>query len=522
MNYRAQVTTTKEISRRRLPAGGGGAIRFWDLAAPRNEWLLLAFGAVCCALLHLGPVLNSGLSMPLTAAMAAACYLSPLSAFFFLGCNQFLPFSEGAAFNPAQIGVAVWLPVVLLRYGRVNLAGFRHFVWLIPWLGWHSLMTGENILHPNSEYFKAFIYAVIGLQMANESNGRYLQCLFGLACGALMVGFAYWGITLGLPVQVSDWGGEREGFQRMGSVRADAVMVWPALLMGLGGLLGMAGAFASPLATARIPKWLLPAVIGGSLITLPPIAATMTHGAYAGLALIIGCFIMLLGLGSGGDGKKSAFAARVKGALAMGASLAVILFIADAFQMRSRTEALNRHFEEQKSELGAAASRTGVWADAFDTISRYPLTGYIFAGGTERITSEYAATGSYLAHNVFLDYGRSGGFPGILFVSLFFFMPAYRLWNHQLRWQFIPFLMVFIAALTFWMTLSFQFYKTIWALWPLMMRAADMTGHLAWRPKRRRVRRLADGPGQFVERGQVTAADDPISESAEANVAKPD
>ena len=463
------------------------SVRFWDLAAAQRDWLLLAFGALCCGALHLSPVLNSGLALPLTAAMAAACYLSPLSAFFFLGCNQFLPFSEGSAYNPAQIGVVVWLPVVFLRYGQVNLAGFRHFVWIIPWVGWHALMTGENVLHPNSEYFKAFIYAVIGLQMANESKGRYLQCLFGLACGALMVGFAYWGITLGLPVQVSDWGGEREGFQRMGSVRADAVMVWPALLMGLGGLLGMAGAFASPLVKSRIPKWLLPAVVGGSLMSLPPIAATMTHGAYAGLALIIGCFVMLLGLGSSQDGKKNAFGDKVKVGLAMGAVLAVVLFAADAFQMRSRTEALNRQFGEQKDDLGAAASRTGVWGDAYDTITRYPLTGYIFAGGSERITSEYADKGGYLAHNVFLDYGRSGGVPGMLFVSIFFFIPACRLWNHKLRWQFMPFLMVFIAALTFWMALSFQFYKTIWALWPLMMRAADIP-----LPSRRQKRRNID------------------------------
>ena len=138
--------------------------------------------------------------------------------------------------------------------------------------------------------------------------------------------------------------------------------------------------------------------------------------------------------------------------------------------------------------MGAAASRTDVWMDALDTISRYPLTGYIFAGGTERITSHYAASGRYLAHNVFLDYGRSGGVPGLLFVSAFFFIPAVRLWRHPLRWQFMPFLMVFIAALTFWMALSFQFYKTVWALWPLMMRAADLPGTATAGLKRRRVR----------------------------------
>lgn len=447
---------------------------FWDLSPRMHEWLLLIFGVVCCGLLHLTPVLQSSLAVPITAAMAFCCYLSPLSGFFFLGCNQFLPFSDGAAWNPAQIGSLMWIPAVLVRYRNVDLKGFGHFAWMLPWLAWHSLMVGENMLSTDSEYPKAIVYAVIGLQQANEAKGRYLLCLLGLVCGALMVGFAYWGTTFGLPIQISDWGGEREGFVRMGSVRADSVMVWPALLIGFAGMLGIAGGFGTAFARRTPPPWVAVAVLGAAFLTLPPLAATMTHGAYAGLGIIMVTFMAAIyspvGRGTGG----SAFRARMHALVVAMLVGAAVMFGVDAFGIRSRTEALSTHFESQSGELGAAASRTNVWSDAIDTITRYPLTGYIFANGKERITSEYAARGGYLAHNVFLDYGRYGGIPGLIFVSMFIFRPVIRMWKRGDRMQFIAFFMVFMAVFTFWMALSYQFYKTVWSFWALMMVAGDL------------------------------------------------
>ena len=58
-----------------------------------------------------------------------------------------------------------------------------------------------------------------------------------------------------------------------------------------------------------------------------------------------------------------------------------------------------------------AASRTGVWHDSINTILSYPMFGIAVTGDREVITSEYASQGSYLSHNVFLDYGRATGIP---------------------------------------------------------------------------------------------------------------
>ena len=473
---RAIVIPKKRIMHQREVEGAdrGCPESFWDLNASGLEWLLLMFGMICCAALHLTPVLQSSLAVPLTMVMAFLCYLSPLSAFFFLGCNQFLPYADGTMFNPAQIGSAVWLPAVLVRYHKVDLKGFKHFAWMVPWLGWTALMTGQNILAYDSDYVKAFAYSVIGLQMANEAKGRYLLCVLGLSCGALMVGFAYWAQNLGLPVQVSDWGGEREGFKRLGSVRADAVMVWPALLMGFAGILGIAGSFGTSFAKRMPPRWLVPAVLAAGFVTLPALAATMTHGAFAGLGIVVVVFVAAMYSPLSKGVGNSVFRARMNALMILLAAGAAGMYVGDAFGMRSRTEALSNHFEHQSGELGSMASRTDVWNVAIDTIMRYPLTGVVFAGGREKIITGYED--GYLAHNVFLDYGRVSGIPGLLFSVVFLCIPAWRIWKHPNRMQFTAFFMVFVAVFTFWMVLSFQFYKTVWSFWALMMVAADLPG----------------------------------------------
>jgi len=66
-----------------------------------------------------------------------------------------VPFPAGSPHNPAQAGVLVWLPVVLLRYKRLNLQGVWRLWPVLPWLIWFMVLTGEEVYLPNSEYFKA-------------------------------------------------------------------------------------------------------------------------------------------------------------------------------------------------------------------------------------------------------------------------------------------------------------------------------------------------------------------------------
>jgi len=470
MNPSIRKALGMNVGRRRISAGAqwDPSSVFWDCEFTKREVALLLAVIALVAALHLTPVLHSGLGTILTYALPTISYLSPVTGFFFIACSQFVPFPDGSPHNPAQAGVLVWLPVVLLRYRRVNLTGLWRLWPIVPWLLWFAVLTGEPIYFPNSEYVKSLVYCVIACQLANEARGRLLKCLLGLSLGALLVMTAFWASQFGLPVEISDWGTQREGIARMGGVRADSVMVWPALLLGISGLLGLQIAFASRRSPRPSPAWITYWTIALCVASMPALVATMCHGALAGLALVVAA---LIGAGILA-GKEGAFG-NVRFQMLLrwsAASVAVIvaLFIVNAFDLRTKLLTLDDYYKNASEETGMAASRTGVWHDSIHTILKYPLFGIRVTGDREEITSEYASQGDYLSHNVFLDVGRAIGIPGMLMVALFFFYPAVKMWKSEERVRYLPFLLAHFAMFIFWMSLSFQFYKTFWGLWMLM------------------------------------------------------
>lgn len=478
MNPPLRAAVSAHVIRNRATGNTRAAmdLAFWDCHFNKQEMALLLAVIGLAAALHLRPVLHSGLGTVLMYVLPAVAYLSPVTGFFFIACSQFVPFPEGSPHNPAQAGVLVWLPIILLRYHRLNLNGVWRLWPVLPWLVWCWVLTQEPIYLPNGDYVKALVYSVIACQLVNEARGRFLKCLFGLCLGALLVMTAYWASQFGLPVEISDWGGEREGFTRMGSVRADAVMVWPALLLGVSGLLGLQIVLASRRSPSPSPAWLTYSTIILCVASLPPLVSTMSHGAFAGLALVV---VALIWAGFMA-GKEGAFAnARFRLLVRWGAAgMAVIiaLFVFDVFQLRTKVTSLGQYYKDTSSESGAAASRTGVWHDSINTILKYPILGIRVTGDQEEITSEYASAGGYLSHNVFLDYGRATGIPGMLLLVFFFFYPAFNMWRCADRIRYLPFLLAHFAMLIFWMSLSFQFYKTFWGLWMLMAMVPIKTG----------------------------------------------
>jgi len=448
---------------------------YWNCRLSWFEISLLVSATVLAVALHLSPILNSSLAIPLTALFGVISYLSPVSGYFFVATTQFLPYPEGARFNPAQIGVLIWLPVVLLRYHRLSL-GKLWLLWpVLPWLVWFWALSQEPIYQPDSEYMKALFYSVIACQLAGEARGQYLKCLLGLCLGALFVMAAYWCYQVGLPVQIQDWGGEREGFIRMGGVRADSVMLWPTLLIGVSGLLGLQVSLASSRNARATPKWLSPLTAGLIVAALPPLVSTMSHGAYAGSVLVLGSFVWALWLAKKAGAFSNPRFHKLINTVVLAVCLVAVLFAVDAFQLRSKVSSLARYYDETSQDTSAAASRTGVWHDSIHTIMKYPLLGIRVTGDQEEITSEYAPQGSYLSHNVFLDFGRAIGIPGMLLLVLFFFWPAIKMWQSRNYIRYLPFLLVHFALLIFWMSLSFPFYKTFWAFWMLMAVAANQS-----------------------------------------------
>ena len=439
---------------------------FWDCSLDDLERWILPIAMAITMALQIKVILHSALALPLIALMAILCWLTPITGFFYIACAQFLPFPDGMPLNPAQVGVATWIVVTLVRYRKMDLAGLGLLWPVMPWLIWFWLLSGERIYEPNSEYFKAITYSVMACQLVNVAKGRHLKCMLGMSLGTIMAATAFWAFQLGLGVDLSTWGGERGGFARLGGVRADAVMIWPPLLMGSFGVLGVTlAAMVAGRFPAQIHKLKI-LTVAAFFVCIPPLVATMTHGAYAGFALM-SAFSVLFYLNMK---KRKAIHNPDSGLMPMVLTLVVlfvVVYLTNAFGTRDRMVALYDYYERTADESGVAASRTDVWDYSIKTIIAHPFLGTRFNDEVEDIPLEYAEFGGYLSHNVFLDYGRAIGIPGMLSVAFFFFYPLVRLWRRPDNWRFMGFFLFHIALLIFWMSLSFQFYKTFWGFWML-------------------------------------------------------
>jgi len=440
----------------------------------RKETQLMVTAVGVTVLLQLSPVANSPAALPLIIALSALCWLTPVTGFFYIACAQFLPDSTNGAFAPANIGFYTWLIVTPFLYRRFKLRGMSVLIFLMPYLIWSAGISGSlSVLSPNGNWVKSILYAVMACQLANESQGNYHKCLWGLCLGALMIGIAYWMHQLGLPVQLSDFGGERAGFVRLGGVRADSVMIWPPALIALAGFGGFA--LSLPILswtidlkyTRRLMLFFLVCV----LFLLPPIMSTMTMAAYAGFAFFLVVIVLeAIKLAQAGLLRKR-IVRLIFFCICLGLIVMILLYAVDCFQMRNRVEAFWDYYQDSH----VIGSRDEVWTASWETIMRYPWFGTIFSQGTEVVPSEYfsfyAENGYYLSHNVFLDVWRGSGLVGLILFSLFFFYPLISHLKRKRRIDRLPFVFIFAAVVFFYFLLSFPFYKTVWAFWMLMAKA---------------------------------------------------
>lgn len=451
---------------------------FWDWVPTRGEVVLLGAAIVLTFALQFSHLLPVYLCVGLVVALAGVCWLTPFTAFYFIACAQSLPYPEAAPLNPAQLGFVVWLPMALASPGGPRLRHLPLLRYVLPWLVWIMLVEdkGLMILEPTGFWARALAYAALAGHFAAVASGRYVKCLLGLCVGSLSVMAGFWLHVARLPVRLQAYAGahERAGFERLGSGGADAVMVWPALLVGAFGIVGVAIALMRLRHDAPGTK----AMILLSLVTLglslPPLLGTMTYSGYAGFALMaaVAFGVLFRALGRSGAG----MAARRKLMRSVALILVAVAFLLslNLFGTRERALGLWGDYLRTAEERSIAASRTDVWIYAFKTMMRYPLFGVKALGRsrTEEIPREYRDEGTYMAHNVFLDQGRRTGVPGLLLSALFFFYPVYALRRRRMPNRYLGFYLAYCAMFIFWMVLSHPFYKTFWALWMLMVVAA--------------------------------------------------
>jgi O-antigen ligase len=443
--------------------------RFFRYNLGNTEIFCLLLVLISSILLQINPILNSGIADIIIICTAAISWMTPVSGFAYIAAAQILPIPPDSLINPAQVGFYTWLVITPLRYRRFSLKGWQIMLAFLPWLIWFWAISKQTVFDPGGEYAKAIYYGIIGVQLANEAKGEYSKCLMGLCLGCITVSFGYWASQAGLPVSLSEYGGSRGEFVRLGGVRADSVMVWPPLLMGCFGFLGIV--LSSIIAIGRkraISKIFLGTALIIVFLTVPCLISTMTNGAVSGF-LLMNILLLSMYMSPRNNRCISQKNKRVVGRIfGLSFALIILFFIFNVFGMMDRIVALFHFYEGQSEGLGVAASRTDVWEQAVQLIMKYPFIGVFGNGATLQVQTVGAIKGSgFLAHNVFLDYGWQVGLPGLLLLLAAFVMPIIILWKSG-RWlQFAGFLCFYFACFIFWMTLSFQFYKTVWSFWAL-------------------------------------------------------
>jgi len=416
--------------------------------------------------------LPSTMALGLLAALAMISWTTPITAFYFIACSQTLPFPEDAMLNPTQLGFVVWPVVAVVTSKRIDVRRFSALVVLLPFLIWYAVVGGETreLFSLHGDFLKVGLYALIACHYVNVARGRYLKCLLGLAVGACTVIFAFWAYTAGLPVELATYGGQnsRGGFARIGSARADAVMVWPPLLLGVFSIIGIAVVSLKMCPESRqtgVLRWYALAVY---FLSIPPLMSTMSHGSYFGFLLM--SIFAVMAVKQSMRGRRLALREKrqlVKFGL-IPLALVIVFYSLNLFQSRDRVSGLLSYYGKIRKKTTIAASRTEVWSYSLRTICRYPISGVGSARWKEEIPSGYRAGGRYDSHNVFLEYGRSTGVMGMVLIAMFFFYPVWSLGKHRSRNLYLPFYMAYFSMFIFWMVLSYAFYKPFWALWIMM------------------------------------------------------
>jgi O-antigen ligase len=414
-------------------------------------------------LLNLSPVQHSPAVLPILAVMAGISFLRPLSGFYFIAMTQHFPAVSAYGLNPAQMGLLIWLLMVLPRLLFVRFKGWYFVILIIPLILWLSFVRHQFIVSltfPPGEYERIVIYSIIACQLANASKGEYLKCVLGLSLGAFAVGLSFWLHQFGLPVDLSTHGDMRGGFERIGGTGTDAVMVWVGVLMGLAGILGISSTLNLMKPGEKQTKQITRLAWFVLLTGIPPLIATVTTSAFFGLFLLVAFYFLVLL-------KTGQMIKQIK-PIVIGICLASIVVATNQANLLDRMKGFFGWYAATSSEQSPLGTRQGVWSIAVKAIAKSPVFGvHLYEEKKYRPGLAGRDIAGFLAHNVFLDYGMHGGLPAMFYLFFIIFLPLIKvLRNYHFNLS-LPFVFFYFVVFIFFMVLSFPFYKTFWALWML-------------------------------------------------------
>lgn len=442
-----------QVSERWGPVGRDGR-------TAASQWLPLALNVALVAVLNFGSVGQSALVLPAMALCYFWAFTNCTSAFFVFCANQHTPFPDSGSVTPAEIAMGAWLLQGLISR-TIRPSAFRPALVFVPWMVWvsisHSLAFGLDAVPT-----RAVISLCIALNLTARRDFDYSSALVGVALGCSLVGLAFWYNFLGLPVDLFINGSDRQGFQRIGGVRADSVTAWPNLLLGMAAIMAMGRASLVPVGRQvwafgrafEILWWLAFIAMTG----------TMTHGGWAAFGLLLTASVVLAAV------RRDRFPLAVYSyKLIVVALLGSVLWVSNAAGTRDRASALFLNYQ-QASEEGVTASRSDVWSISLSTILSSPAFGVQVTQGWEDIPEQYTDRGYYLSHNIFLDAGRQGGLPALVMLGIAAFWPLVRRRQFGASVLNEPgpgIILMYTVVAAFWMVLSFFGWQPAFAVWAL-------------------------------------------------------
>lgn len=432
-------------------------------AFSKRETVLVAVSFLGALLLNLSSA-NAVFGKVILSLFCVFSLSSPMSALVALSASQVVADPLGVPLTLFQALFVCWPIHLLLRRSAVDYRPMRAFVaWTIPATLFFQLVTclKWNVWPSIGPFELAIAGGIMGAWYVGQLQGRWILALLCLGVGALPSVITFWLRILGVAIEgiIAAKGiGAQAG---VGVGRGDGNLAGVSISIASTVILAVALSAQSSNREKARQMWMMVAGIALLILSAPAIAGTMSRGGVVSWAIGL-CSIMIFGY-------PSIIRLQPIMIFAMLVTLASLLGFGGILDTYARS--MIGYSEKQMAE-SIMMSRDMVWRSALSEVLASPVI-----GTTPETRVEAGGYGyDYCSHNVWLDFGRGGGIPGLLWFAAFFVHPLYRLVNAWGATRAMPFIAAFAVFFGVFMSFSLGNYKTFYILWCLTYAAALFGG----------------------------------------------
>lgn len=425
----------------------------------REKFLVISTTAVLI-LLNISPI-NEAVGTILLGYICLFSLSNPLSALIALSASQVVADPIGIPLTLAQSLFLAWPLHILFNRDTVNYRPLRILtLWTLPTIMFLKLLSVAKwgVFETFSPFDLAVVIGSMGAWYIGKLQGRWLLGLTCLGLGTIPSVITFWLYMLGVPTE-GIVAAKAAGIQAgVGVGRSDGNLAGVSIAIASVILFAVAASVQSLRETGSQNRG--SAVIQAFIlvISIPAVLGTMSRGGVVYFALGIGTVFILM---------QKSFSNVFKFCIAVGI-LMLFLQRAGVYQIAQRyLDSMISHSAEQM-EQSILMSHEGVLRGSIAEVLSSPLI-----GTTPSIRVAIPGYGyRYASHNVWLDFGRGAGIPGMIWFTFFFAFPIYRLTHTWGIRPAMPFIATFVVFFSVFMILSLGNYKTFYVLWVLTYAAS--------------------------------------------------